>query len=104
MSKDSGLGVDRRSFLKTSVAGGAGLMLSSKLPLFAVGGDTKMNDINVAQIGVGAQGQVLMQSLMKIPGLNFVGVCDIWENFNLKRGVGLLRKAGHKPVTDVEVT
>ncbi|MCZ6672093.1 MAG: Gfo/Idh/MocA family oxidoreductase [Verrucomicrobia bacterium] len=97
MSKDTGLGVDRRSFLKTSVAGGAGLMLSGKLPLFAVGGDTKMNDINVALVGVGAQGQVLMQSLMKMPGLNFVAVCDIWEKFNLKRGVGLLRKSGHKP-------
>lgn len=97
MNKHTGLGVDRRSFLKTSVAGGAGLMLSSNLPLFAVGGDSKMDDINVAIVGVGAQGQVLMQSLMKIPGLNFVAVCDIWENFNLKRGVGLLRKAGHKP-------
>ena len=97
MNKDTGLGVDRRSFLKTSVAGGAGLMLSSNLPLFAVGGDSKMEDINVAIVGVGAQGQVLMQSLMKIPGLNFVAVCDIWEKFNLKRGVGLLRKAGHKP-------
>ena len=97
MNKDTGIGVDRRSFLKTSVAGGAGLMLSKNLPLFAVGGETKLNDLNVAQIGIGAQGLVLKDSLLKIPGLNFVAICDIWEKYNLKRGVGLLRKAGHKP-------
>ena len=97
MNKETGLGVDRRSFLKSSVAGSAGLMLSSNLPLFAVGGESKMNNINIAQIGVGAQGQVLMQSLMKLPGINVVAVCDIWEKFNLKRGIGLWRKNGQKP-------
>ena len=97
MNKETGLGVDRRSFLKSSVAGGAGLMLSQNLPLFAVGGESKMQDINIPQVGVGAQGQVLMQSLMKIPGINVVAVCDIWEKFNLKRGIGLWRKNGQKP-------
>ena len=72
-------------------------MLSQNLPLFAVGGESKMQNINIAQVGVGAQGQVLMQSLMKIPGINVVAVCDIWEKFNLKRGIGLWRKNGQKP-------
>lgn len=97
MNKETGLGVDRRSFLKSSIAGGAGVMLSQNLPLFAVGGESKMDTINIAQVGVGAQGQVLMQSLMKIPGINVVAVCDVWEKFNLKRGVGLWRKNGQKP-------
>ncbi|MBH53719.1 MAG: oxidoreductase [Opitutaceae bacterium] len=102
MSNESPLGIDRRSFLKTSVAGGSGLMLSNNLPLFAVGGESKLDNINIAQVGVGAQGQVLMQSLMKMPRLNVVAVCDIWEKFNLKRGIGLWRKNGQKPAPYID--
>lgn len=94
--------VDRRSFLKSGLAGGAGLMLSNSLPHFAVGQGSKMNDLNVALIGTGAQGQVLIQACSNIPGLNFVAACDIWDKYNLRRGVGILRSQKHqtKPYTD----
>ena len=94
--------VDRRSFLKSGLAGGAGLMLSNSLPHFAVGQGSKMNDLNVALIGTGAQGQVLIQAFSNIPGLNFVAACDIWDKYNLRRGVGILRSQKHqtKPYTD----
>ena len=94
--------VDRRSFLKSGLAGGAGLMLSNSLPHFAVGQGSKMNDLNVAIFGTGAQGQVLIQACSKIPGLNFVAACDIWDKYNLRRGVGILRSQKHqtKPYTD----
>ena len=54
------------------------------------------NDLNIALIGAGAQGQVLLNACLKIPGIRFKAVCDIWTDFNLKRAVGLLRKYGHE--------
>ncbi len=53
------------------------------------------DDLNIALIGAGAQGQVLLDSCLKIPGLRFKAVCDIWTDFNQRRAVGLLGKYGH---------
>lgn len=50
------------------------------------------SEINVALLGVGAEGEVLLSSMLKIPGLRFRAVCDIWAEYNLKRAVNLLRK------------
>jgi len=49
-------------------------------------------EVNVALLGTGAQGQVLLNAMLKIPGLRFRAVCDIWEEYNQKRVVNLLRK------------
>ncbi len=49
-------------------------------------------ELNVALLGVGAQGSVLMNAMLQIPGLRFKAVCDIWEDYNLKRAVRLLSK------------
>jgi predicted dehydrogenase len=48
--------------------------------------------INVAMIGAGAQGQVLLDAMLRIPGLRFRAVCDIWKEYNQKRAVNTLRK------------
>jgi predicted dehydrogenase len=48
--------------------------------------------INVALIGAGAQGQVLLDAMLRIPGLRFRAVCDIWKEYNQKRAVNTLRK------------
>ncbi|MBN2355802.1 Gfo/Idh/MocA family oxidoreductase [candidate division KSB1 bacterium] len=56
----------------------------------------KEDDLHVALLGVGAQGDVLLNSMLKIPGLRFQAVCDIWSNYNLKRAGNLLRKYGHE--------
>jgi predicted dehydrogenase len=48
--------------------------------------------INVALIGAGAQGQVLTDAMLRIPGLRFRAVCDIWKEYNQKRVVNTLRK------------
>jgi predicted dehydrogenase len=50
------------------------------------------SEINVALIGAGAQGQVLLDSMLRIPGLRFRAVCDIWKEYNQKRAVNTLRK------------
>ena len=86
--------IDRRSFLGYGAAAGAGVMVSGLAPS-RVAAASQSDDLNVALIGAGAQGQVLLDSCLKIPGVRFKAVCDIWTDFNQKRAVGLLGKYGH---------
>ena len=46
----------------------------------------------MALLGSGAQGQVLLDAMLRIPGLRFRAVCDIWEEYNQKRAVRILKK------------
>ncbi len=85
--------IDRRNFMRSSAAIGAGLFVAPSV-LAAAG---KADDINIALLGAGAQGQELVNSMEKIPGIKFKAVCDIWEKWNLKRMVGRL-KYRHKGV------
>ena len=48
-------------------------------------------DINVALLGAGAEGQILMQACRKIPDVQFKAVCDIWEAWNQKNMAKLLK-------------
>jgi predicted dehydrogenase len=52
----------------------------------------KLSEINVALLGQGAQGEVLLNAMLKIPGLRFRAVCDIWTEYNQRRAVNLLKK------------
>jgi len=49
-------------------------------------------ELNVALIGAGAQGSVLLDAMLKIPRLRFRAVCDIWTDYNLKRAINYLSK------------
>jgi predicted dehydrogenase len=51
-----------------------------------------LSEINVALLGAGAQGEVLLNAMLRIPGLRFRAVCDIWTEYNQKRSVNTLRK------------
>jgi predicted dehydrogenase len=51
--------------------------------------------INVALLGAGAQGQVLADAMLRIPGLRFRAVCDVWTEYNQKRVVNQLKKFKH---------
>ena len=86
----------RRDFIKTSAIAGAGLVAA---PWIKTSGQKSSvsNDINVALLGAGAEGQVLMNACLKIPNIKFKAVCDIWEDYNLKRAYRLLKKYGHEP-------
>jgi len=53
-----------------------------------------VQEVNVGLLGVGAQGQVLLDAMLRIPGLRFRAVCDIWTDFNQKRAVRLLKRYG----------
>jgi predicted dehydrogenase len=51
-----------------------------------------LSEINVALLGAGAQGEALQNAMLRIPGLRFRAVCDIWKEYNQKRAVNTLRK------------
>ena len=57
--------IDRRQFIKTSTTAGASLILAP----YILRGTNSLgaDDINVALLGAGAQGQVLKNACLKIP-------------------------------------
>jgi len=93
-------GMDRRSFLRSTVAVGAGLVLAPKS--FGLTTGSKTDDINVALLGAGAQGQVLMSCCLKIPGIRFKAVCDIWTAYNQRRVSRTLKAYHHEHNTYVD--
>jgi len=88
-------GINRRSFLRSGAVTGAGIMLS---PMFAAksGAAKNTDDLNVALLGAGAQGQVLLNACLKIPNVRFKAVCDIWQAHNQKRASRLLKAYRHE--------
>jgi threonine dehydrogenase-like Zn-dependent dehydrogenase len=58
--------------------------------------------INVALIGAGTQGLVLLTACLKIPGVRFTAVCDIWEAYNLRRASRCLPCPSISTYTDYE--
>ncbi len=51
-----------------------------------------LSEINVALLGAGDQGEVLLNAMLKIPGLRFRAICDIWTEYNLRKLVNRLKK------------
>lgn len=85
--------ISRRDFVLASAAAGAGLALSGS----AFGQENqpkKSDDLNIAVIGVGAQGRVLLESIIRIPGIRVVAICDIWD-YSLKYATRFVKKFGH---------
>ena len=82
--------MNRRDFLaKGSTVAGAGLVLGAPSLLKAADGNN--DKINVALIGMGKQGRVLLEAMSNIPGLHFQAVCDIWEKQALRGGAGRVK-------------
>ncbi|UCD50970.1 MAG: Gfo/Idh/MocA family oxidoreductase [Phycisphaerales bacterium] len=89
--------MNRRSFLRSTAATGASLAFPGSI-LGAAGSD-EAGDINVALLGAGAQGEVLLTACLKMRaevGVRFRAVCDVWEDLNLSRIVKLLGRYGHE--------
>ncbi|MFC1724573.1 Gfo/Idh/MocA family oxidoreductase [candidate division KSB1 bacterium] len=91
-NKKNDKSINRRKFLGYTAATGAGLIISR---MAHADKRIKKDELNIALLGAGSQGQVLLNACLKIPGLRFKAVCDIWTTFNQKRAVRLLRKYGH---------
>lgn len=86
--------LSRRDFLATGAKLGAALLAAPYIARAApaAGGDT----LNVALIGCGEQGRVLLNAALKIPGIRFRAVCDIWTH-KRTHAERLLKKFGHDP-------
>ena len=99
-SESGGHEISRREFLGTTAVAGAGLWLASCSPEaekpIAAAPETPIRKINVALIGCGAHGQVLLESLQVITSIKFVAVADIWD-YNRKLVMGRM-KSIDKPV------
>ena len=85
--------IDRRNFMRSSAAIGASLFVA---PAVIAGTAGKADDINIALLGAGTQGRVLTDSMLKIPGIKFKAVCDIWKSYNLGNMSRLLKKYRHE--------
>lgn len=92
--------MNRRNFLRSSAAAGAGMMISPGL--FAAQTRPRSKDpIHVGLIGAGAQGQVLMDAVIKISKESPVfirAVCDIWEPHRTRvaRTLNAYKALGHR--------
>jgi len=93
-SPAGGFGLSRRRFLQTAAVAGAGLVLARPGRVFGLEA-TRSDDLKIAIIGVGAQGRVLIDATLKIPGIRFVAVCDIWD-YARQYGQRYLKKNGHE--------
>ncbi|MDR0532561.1 MAG: Gfo/Idh/MocA family oxidoreductase [Verrucomicrobiales bacterium] len=92
---------NRRTFLKMTAGAGAALAIGN-IPAFGINPE-KNDALNIAIVGCGAQGRVLLEACMKIPNIRFVAVCDIWD-YAREYARRFLKKAGHEPnaYTDIE--
>ncbi len=99
----------RRDLLKSAAVVGAGMMLAKNaigegVPAAPASAPTsvpasmpmtpdpasKPFGLKVAIVGTGRQGRVLLKDMLKIPGLQFKAVCDIWE-YSRRFGCGIIR-------------
>ena len=89
--------LSRRDFITSAAAATAAITI---VPRHVLGGPSQTapsDKLNVAMLGCGAQGQVLLNACLKIPDiLSFRAVCDIWTDYNQKRVHRLLKKYGHQ--------
>jgi len=79
----------RRGFLSTGLKLGAAVLVAPH-----VARAQTADALNVALIGCGDQGRVLLNAALKIPDIRFQAVCDIWP-YNRTYGERLLKKFGH---------
>src|ERR1035441_7529750 len=91
--------LNRRDFIAATAVAGAGLLLN---PCKSYSGEkaaavkkSSLNTINIALIGFGEEGNVLLESLMNIEGVKLVALCDIWD-YHLNAGARYLQKTGNE--------
>jgi predicted dehydrogenase len=70
--------ITRREFVRVTAAAGASLALAGT-KVFGQGNPGAGKPLEIALIGFGAQGRVLLESLLKIDGIKLVAVVDIWD-------------------------
>jgi predicted dehydrogenase len=91
----------RRQFVQTAVAG-VGLAASmtawaQEKVESAAAAAGQPGELAIAMIGVGSQGRNLLNNCLKIAGVRFVAICDIWP-YHQKYAANILKKYD-QPVT-----
>jgi len=91
--------LSRRDFLRSSASAGLGVALAGRTLAGASLSQKKENavkdgDLNIAFIGVGAQGRVLIESCLRLQGIRITALCDIWD-YSQRYGSRYLKKYGH---------
>jgi predicted dehydrogenase len=91
--------LSRRDFLRSSAAAGLGVALSgpalAQSPSPTSPAASKAADeLRVAVIGCGAQGRVLIESMLRIPSVRIAAIADIWSYSRQYTG-NYLKKYGH---------
>ena len=89
---NNSVGMDRRTFLASAAAAGTGLAMARDS--LAQKEPSGTDDLNIAMIGVGKQGRVLMEAMQLIPSLRFRAVCDIWP-YSQRYASRRLKAYGH---------
>ena len=87
--------IKRRDFIKTTAAATTAGVLAP----YVHRGHAQLNnsdELRIALLGAGSQGQVLMNACLKIKDIRFGAVCDIWEAYNQRRATRILQKYGHE--------
>jgi predicted dehydrogenase len=75
--KDSTREMNRREFIgRAAGAVGGALLLSENDLLWA---KSASDQLNLGIIGVGSRGQQLMRTFLRVPGVRFTGLCDVYE-------------------------
>ena len=70
--------ISRRQFVQLTAAAGASTLFASA-PFVRAQGTSPNGKLQIALIGLGAQGRVLLESLLKIDSIQIVAICDIWD-------------------------
>ncbi|MCX7887883.1 MAG: Gfo/Idh/MocA family oxidoreductase, partial [Verrucomicrobiae bacterium] len=70
--------VSRRQFIRAGAAASAWLAMSKAGLAQAAANVPPSEQVNVAVVGCGDQGRVLINACLKIPYVRFRAVCDIW--------------------------
>ena len=91
--------ISRRAFLRSSAAAGLGVALAGPAlaqapPQAAPAAAKSADELRVAVIGCGAQGRVLIESMLRIPSVRIAAICDIWSYSRQYTG-NYLKKYGH---------
>jgi predicted dehydrogenase len=96
--------LNRRDFINATAVAGAGMLLdgckSESGEEKAAQKKSSLNAINVALIGYGEEGKVLLEPLLNIDGVRVAALCDIWD-FHRNEGARYLEKIGN-PVNAYE--
>ncbi|MDB6069365.1 MAG: ycjS 3, partial [Verrucomicrobiales bacterium] len=79
----------RRKFLRNTAATGVALSYT-KLAAHAASSVPPSDQLIVALVGCGSQGGILKGASLRIPGIKFVAVCDLWD----KKAITMARAIG----------